>query len=103
MGHDHSHAHAHHHHPHDHHGHGGPAKRGGASANIGFTFFLNLAFVLIELVGGALTGSVAILADAIHDLGDCISLGLAWGLERWAEKKRTSEFSYGYGRFSLLA
>lgn len=114
MGETHNHSHDHgrlHDRTHHEHAHGqshlyhhrGRRKSGDASANIAFTFLLNLGFVLIEFIGGALTGSVAILADAVHDLGDCLSLGLAWVLERWSEKARSSEFSYGYGRFSLLA
>ena len=46
--------------------------------NIKVAFFLNLAFSIIELIGGVLTNSVAILSDALHDLGDSLSLGVAW-------------------------
>lgn len=70
--------------------------------NIKVAFFLNLAFTIIEIFGGLLTNSIAILSDALHDLGDSISLGLAWYLEKYAEKGPDSSFSYGYGRFSLL-
>ena len=44
--------------------------------NIRVAFFLNLLFTVIEIVGGILTNSVAILSDAVHDLGDSFSLGL---------------------------
>ncbi len=71
--------------------------------NIGIVFFLNLAFTLIELVGGILTNSVAILSDALHDLGDSLSLGISWYLSHISEKKPSKKFSYGYRRFSLLA
>ena len=50
--------------------------------NILIAFLLNLSFSLFEMVGGALTGSVAIPSDAVHDLGDAVSIGLAWLLER---------------------
>ena len=43
------------------------------------------------------------MADALHDLGDSVSLGLAWYFEKVATKKRDQNFTYGYGRFSLLA
>jgi cobalt-zinc-cadmium efflux system protein len=46
-----------------------------ASKNLGLAFFLNLAFAILELVGGYWVNSVAIISDAIHDLGDSISLG----------------------------
>jgi cobalt-zinc-cadmium efflux system protein len=66
-------------------------------------FLLNLFFTVIEIIGGLLTNSVAILSDAIHDLGDSLSLGLAWYLERYANKSQDRKYSYGYRRFSLLA
>lgn len=73
-----------------------------ALANIKFAFFLNLSFTIIEIIGGFLTNSMAILADALHDLGDSISLALSWYLENFSQKEADSEFSYGYARFSLL-
>jgi len=67
-------------------------------------FFLNVAFTLTEIVGGILTGSIAILADAVHDLGDSLALGLAWWFEGIARNRPANErFTYGYRRFSLLA
>jgi cobalt-zinc-cadmium efflux system protein len=73
-----------------------------SSRNIAIAFFLNLIFAIIELVGGLLTNSVAILSDAIHDFGDSLSLGVAYYLQRVSSKKGDSRFSYGYKRFSLL-
>jgi len=70
--------------------------------NIKVAFFLNLAFAILEIFGGLWTNSMAILSDALHDLGDSISLGLAWYLEKYSAKGPDSSFSYGYGRFSLL-
>lgn len=75
---------------------------GGTAANLRMAFFLNLAFTLLEIVGGVMTNSVAILSDAVHDLGDSISLGLAWQLDRVAQRDGDQQFSYGYRRFSLL-
>lgn len=65
-------------------------------------FFLNLGFTIIEIAGGLWTNSVAILSDAVHDLGDSVSLGAAWGLDRYAQRGSDRRFSYGYRRFSLL-
>ncbi len=65
-------------------------------------FFLNLGFTLFEIAGGIWTNSMAILADAIHDLGDCFALGAAWYFERISEKAGDQYYSYGYRRFSLL-
>lgn len=72
------------------------------SGNIKTAFFLNLGFTIVELVGGVLTNSVAILADAIHDLGDSVSLGMAWYFDHLSHKERTVNYSYGFKRFSVI-
>ena len=74
-----------------------------AERNIRFAFFLNLAFTVAEFAGGFVFGSLAITADALHDLGDSFSLGLAWFFEHIARRGPTTLFSYGYRRFSLAA
>lgn len=71
--------------------------------NIAIAFFLNATFTVIEIIGGILTNSVAILSDAVHDLGDTFSLGLSWYTERLAKRKPDSRFTYGYKRFPVLA
>lgn len=70
--------------------------------NIKTVFFLNLGFTVLEIIGGFLTNSLAILSDAVHDLGDSFSLGLTWYLENYSKKGRDKNYSYGYRRFSLL-
>jgi cobalt-zinc-cadmium efflux system protein len=72
------------------------------TGNIRFAFFLNLGFTIIEFIGGILTNSVAILADAVHDLGDSVSLGIAWYLQKYAQRGSSQHYTYGYKRFSLL-
>lgn len=74
-----------------------------ALQRLGLVFKLNLTFALVEMVGGLYLNSMAILADALHDLGDCLALGLAWYFHRLSVRKRDAQFSYGYRRFSLLA
>lgn len=71
-------------------------------ANIKLAFFLNLSFTFIEIIGGFLTNSMAILSDALHDLGDSLSLAMSWYLENYSQKGADKEFSFGYARFSLL-
>ena len=73
-----------------------------STADLRLAFFLNLSFTIVEIAGGIWTNSVAILSDAVHDLGDSVSLGAAWGLDRYAQRKGDRRFSYGYRRFSLL-
>ncbi len=86
-----------HHHNHDHaHHHHSDVK------NISVAFFLNLSFTVVEIVGGFFTNSIAILSDAVHDLGDSLSLGLAWYFQKVAKKGSSKTYSYGYKRFSLL-
>ena len=83
---------------HDHH------SAGDSSKSIGWAFLLNVCFTLLEVVGGILTGSIAVLADAVHDLGDSLFLGVAWFLERSAQTRSPDEqFTYGYQRLSLAA
>lgn len=70
--------------------------------NIKIAFFLNFFFSIIEFIGGYFTNSVAILSDALHDLGDSFSLLLAWYFQKVSGKTRDKKYSYGYKRFSLL-
>lgn len=72
------------------------------ASNLKVAFFLNLGFTIIEIVGGVLVNSVAIISDAIHDLGDSLSLGTAWYLERKSTKKADDRYTFGYRRLSLL-
>lgn len=73
-----------------------------SSSRIGMAFLLNVAFTLIEFVGGWLTNSMAIMADAVHDLGDSLSIGSAWLLNRLGRKSADTVFTYGYRRLSLF-
>ena len=88
--HDHSHGH-------DHHNHAESYD------NIKLAFILNFVFTIVEIIGGLWTNSVAILSDAVHDMGDSISLGLSWYLEKYSKRNPDELFSFGYSRFSLLS
>ena len=70
--------------------------------NIVTVLVLNGFFVIIELIGGIMTNSIAILSDALHDFGDCVSLVLVLAFQKKSKKKRDRKYSYGYRRFSLL-
>lgn len=70
--------------------------------NIRTAFLLNFAFTIIEIVGGIMTNSVAIFSDAVHDLGDSLSLGLAWYFQKLSQKESDSNYSYGYKRYSVI-
>jgi cobalt-zinc-cadmium efflux system protein len=71
--------------------------------NIKIAFLLNLGFTILEIIGGFWTNSMAIISDALHDLGDSVSLGFAWYLDRYAKKGPDEKFTFGYARFSLLS
>lgn len=70
--------------------------------NILIAFLLNLSFSIFEFIGGTLTGSVAILSDAVHDLGDSLSIGLSWFLEKKSRKVPDEIYTYGYSRYSVI-
>ena len=82
------------HHHHHHHNQSGK--------NLKIAFFLNLGFTILEIFGGIYVNSVAIISDAVHDLGDSLSLGTAWYLDKKSKKEADEKYSFGYKRFSLL-
>jgi len=70
--------------------------------SIFFAFILNLVFSIFEFIGGVVTGSVAIISDAIHDVGDAISIGISWFFEKKSKKQPDEIYTYGYARFSAI-
>lgn len=88
----------HHHCPAHEHSH-----RQAAQGGLAIAFFLNLGFAVIEFIGGVLTNSTAIMADAVHDVGDALSIGLAWAMGAWSQKPASASYSYGLRRLSLLS
>ena len=70
--------------------------------NLKVAFFLNLGFTILEIFGGLYVNSIAIISDAVHDLGDSLSLGTAWYLDKKSKQGSDKKFSFGYSRFSLL-
>lgn len=81
---------------HDHHHHHHSGK------NLRIAFFLNLGFTVLEIIGGFYVNSIAILSDALHDLGDSLSLGISLFLHNKSKKEADHKFTFGYSRFSLL-
>ena len=70
--------------------------------NILIAFILNLTFSILEFVGGAITNSVAIVSDSIHDMGDAMSIGISYFLEKKSKKRPDERYTYGYLRYSVL-
>jgi cobalt-zinc-cadmium efflux system protein len=93
-------AHEHHHHDHDHDHDHAPREHGMAFAvGIG----LNFAFVVVEAVYGVLAHSMALLADAGHNLSDVLALALAWGASRLVRRAPSARFTYGLRNTSIFA
>ncbi|NNC52811.1 MAG: cation transporter [Erythrobacter sp.] len=100
LGHSHDHHDGHGHH----HGHGGHSH---APADFGRAFLigiiLNTGFVIVEAAYGWISGSMALIADAGHNLSDVLALLLAWGASIAAKKPPTERFTYGYKSSTILA
>ncbi len=70
--------------------------------NILIAFLLNLFFSVFEFIGGIFTGSVAIVSDAVHDIGDAASIGASYFLEKKSKKQPDEIYTYGYARYSVI-
>lgn len=70
--------------------------------NIFIAFLLNLSFSIFEFLGGIFTGSVAIMSDAVHDIGDATSIGISYFLEKKSKRKPDEKYTYGYTRYSVM-
>ena len=101
MAHDHSHAHGHGGHGHAHHH--GVGNSADARKRVAFAAILTFVFMIAEVVGGVISGSLALLADAAHMLTDAGSLGLAWLGFKLAERPIDDRRSFGWARFKILA
>lgn len=71
-------------------------------SNVTLAFLLNFGFSILELVGGIITGSTAILSDAVHDFGDSIALALSFVFEKVGKRRANEKYTYGYKRISLI-
>ena len=73
-----------------------------SSRNMTIAFLLNFSFAIIEFIFGLLFNSSAVLADAVHDTGDALAIGLSTLFEKISTKKEDREYTLGYKRYSLL-
>lgn len=99
-GHDHTHSHGHSHAGHHHH-----EVTAADAANKSFIFgiILNAGYVVIQVIAGFITHSVALLSDAGHNLSDVAALALSLLAFRLARAKPTGSFTYGYKKTTILA
>lgn len=104
-GHDHA-AHGHDGHSHEDHSHGG-LGHSHAPKDFGTAFALgtalNVAFVIVEAIAGFMANSMALVADAGHNLGDVLGLLMAWGASILVKRRATFNFTYGFGSSTILA
>lgn len=70
--------------------------------NILIAFILNFLFSVFEFIGGIITGSVAIISDAVHDIGDAAGIGISYYFEKKSKKHPDNKYTYGYARYSVL-
>ena len=65
--------------------------------------FVNVLLTVVQIIGGLVSGSLALIADAIHNLSDAIALVIAFGARKIARLPANEEMSFGYGRAELIA
>ena len=89
-------------HPHSHeHGHNHQVKDFNKAFSIGIA--LNIAYIVVEVIYGVLSNSMALIADAGHNLSDVLGLLLAWGASYLAKTAVTSSRTYGLRKSTVLA
>ncbi|GAL65386.1 cation diffusion facilitator family transporter [Jejuia pallidilutea] len=91
MGHSHDHNHAHHHH--------GDLK----GRNLFISILLNIAITIAQVIGGILSGSLALLSDALHNFSDVLSLVVSYIANKLTKKKASFQKTFGYKRAEILA
>ena len=99
--HEHDHEHDHEHHGgHHHHGHGSVSLSG---RKIFWVTVLNLSITVAEVVGGLLSGSLALLSDSLHNLSDTVAIALSYIANKVAQRPKNPKKTYGYKRTEILA
>ncbi|WP_375325878.1 cation diffusion facilitator family transporter [Flagellimonas sp. GZD32] len=87
-------------HHHDHHGHSHSDLKG---RNLLISIVLNIAITLLQVVGGILSGSLALLSDALHNFSDVLSLVISYVAQKMGKKKASKHRTFGYKRAEILA
>lgn len=87
---NHSHEHGHHH-----------AELSGR--NLGIAILLNIAITVAQIIGGFISGSLALLSDAMHNFSDVLALLISWFASKLSGRKQTSKQTFGYKRAEILA
>ncbi len=85
---------------HHHHHHIDPSA---GDRRVLMAIIVNLALTVVQIIGGILAGSLALIADALHNLSDAIALVIAFGARKIARRPANAEMSFGYGRVEIVA
>lgn len=88
--------------PHD-HGHHHRMDRDAGDRRVAMAVAVNLALTVAQVAGGLVSGSVALIADAVHNFSDAVSLIIAYGARRIARRPATPDMSFGYARAEVVA
>ncbi len=102
MGHPHSHDHHNHGHDHSHHDHSVAVNEDNKS-RVMWAMMLTFGFMFAEIIGGLISGSLALLADAGHMFSDALALLLSWLAFKYSDKEADQARSFGWHRFQILA
>ncbi|MBY6046442.1 cation diffusion facilitator family transporter [Vannielia litorea] len=89
--------------PHDHHHHHHHVSSETGDRNLALAVLVNLGLTVAQIVGGLLSGSLALIADALHNLSDAVSLVIAFAARRIARKPADAGMTFGYGRAEMVA
>ena len=95
--------------PHDHHRHAAHAHQhhhidpDAGDARMAAAIGVNLLLTVAQIIGGVISGSMALIADAIHNLSDAVSLVIAFGARKLARRPRDGAMTFGYGRAEVVA
>ncbi|MCV2887033.1 cation diffusion facilitator family transporter [Ruegeria aquimaris] len=92
--------HDHHHHQHHHHHHIDPAA---GDARVAWAIAVNMALTFVQIAGGLLSGSLALIADALHNFSDAVALIIAFFARKIARRPADDRMSFGYGRVEVVA
>jgi len=85
---------------HHHHHHLDPEA---GDRRVALAVLVNIALTVVQIIGGIFSGSLALIADAIHNLSDAFALAIAFGARKIARRPATPEMTFGYGRAEIIA
>ncbi|MBT9384020.1 cation diffusion facilitator family transporter [Pseudooceanicola sp. CBS1P-1] len=98
--HDHHHGHSHGHGHHHHHHHDVDL---GGDRRLAWAVAINILLTVVQIVAGLFAGSLALIADAVHNLSDALSMVIAWAARRIARRPADASMTFGYGRAEVVA